>query len=89
MRQPWSMGFKSPTNRHPGRRHIGACNKKAGARGSVIHRKPNAGSRSVSRGREAVVRRPLLSTISSLDALIPCVRRDDIFSLAGRSSRRR
>jgi hypothetical protein len=34
-----------------GRRDIGACNKKAGVRGSVIHRKPSAGSRSVSRGR--------------------------------------
>jgi hypothetical protein len=48
---PGPIGFKSPTNRHPGRKHIGACNKKAGVRGSVIHRKPCAGSRSVSRGR--------------------------------------
>src|ERR1700730_15807679 len=37
---PWSIAVKVPTNRHPGRRHIGACNKKAGVRRSVTHRMP-------------------------------------------------
>ena len=51
MKQPWSIGFKIPTNRHPGRRPILACNEMAGVRGSVTQRKPSAGSRSASHRR--------------------------------------
>ena len=49
MRPPWPIGFRMPTNRHPGRRHIDACKKRAGVRGSVSHRRPNFASRSARR----------------------------------------
>jgi hypothetical protein len=49
MRPPWSIGFKMPRNRHPGRRLTGACNKRADVRGSGIPRRRSAGSRSPSR----------------------------------------
>jgi len=56
MRPPWSIGFKIPTNRHPGRRHIAACKGRAGVRGSGTRRRPNAGLRSGSRGPAAGLR---------------------------------
>ena len=53
----WPIGFKMPPNRHPGRRHIDACSKKAGVRGSITRRMPNASSRSVPRTSNQVAGR--------------------------------
>jgi hypothetical protein len=70
MRRFWSTGFKMPTSRRPGRKATGACNKRAGVRGPVSHRRPtpvrdlqaNDGGRGFSRtlgtrGRRAADRR--------------------------------
>ena len=46
-----SVGFKIETSRHLGLRPTGASEGRAGVRGSVIHQRPNVGSRSASRGR--------------------------------------
>jgi hypothetical protein len=52
MRPPWSV-FRMPPNRHPGRKHISACKRRAAAHGSVTRRRRSAGLRSASRGRPA------------------------------------
>src|SRR5215467_15278827 len=46
MRPRWSIGFKIETSRRPGRRRTGDCKGRAGGRGSLIHQRPNVGSRS-------------------------------------------
>jgi len=51
IRPPWSIGFKRPVNRHPGRRHIGGCKRRVGVRGSVTRRRHNVASRSGSHRR--------------------------------------
>jgi hypothetical protein len=70
MRPPLSIGFKMPRNLHPGRRHIGACNRRAGVRGSFIHRRPIGGSRSESRGRAVGVAFKLGSRAAFVSYLI-------------------
>jgi hypothetical protein len=36
MRPRWSIGFKMPRNRHPGRRLIGGCKRRAGVRWASV-----------------------------------------------------
>jgi hypothetical protein len=74
---PWCIGFKMPANRHPGRRHIGACNERVGGPNTVRYsRASDARSGRVQvniGGRQPLSRSPLVSDadLRALALLVP------------------